>query len=579
MTSAVEHVISAQEEAIAAQELAIAATAPLFVRACPGAGKTHVIVSRHLRGPAAALRQGRALLSFTRAAAAQMRSRCHRESRPDAALFPHYIGTLDACIWEVLVVPNLPAGQTLQLVDSWDRVQAEVQLDRQVPLSAFTFQRDPISGKESIREDLLSHEHTRLISTSKFGWEIWSKKAFAVRDDQMKAGYVTGHESRLLALKYLESGENFTGPLRSRFAEIVVDEAQDCSVTDLELLDRLHHIGIPLVVVADPDQMIYGWRDADLARLSSLEGQLGQTIELTGNWRSSATVCRLAATLRAGSRPPDLAVRSSTPEPPVILLPTRFPKGSAAQHAPSQRPVVDVFLEHAETYAVGAADCLVTAYRRTHLPAKGRRPAGNAATLLAHAWRVVHSGTADPDQVDDALRISSRLLIRYWYPDVAASGSIEARCTTADVEFSHIIRHAYAFLHALPEPHAEWHKDVNAQLKTWPCPPNAAPRGTIGQLRGKPEGTKLSRTTAAPYRSDNIHQVKGDEHEGVLLLVPDDDAASHWASGNPSADELLRNWYVAVTRARRLLAIAIPPDDIDQLTEHLHERHVPLLLG
>lgn len=49
----------------------------------------------------------------------------------------------------------------------------------------------------------------------------------------MKAGYVAGHESRILALKYVESDENFTGPLRSRFAEIVVDEAQDCSMTDL----------------------------------------------------------------------------------------------------------------------------------------------------------------------------------------------------------------------------------------------------------------------------------------------------------------------------------------------------------
>jgi DNA helicase-2/ATP-dependent DNA helicase PcrA len=146
------------ERATSAQERAITAAAPLFVRACPGAGKSHVIVSRHLRGPSVALRHGRALLSFTRAAATQMRRRCHREGRPEATTFPHDIGTLDAFIWDVLVVPYLSASKPLRLLDSWDRVQAEVKLDRTVPLSGFTFQRAPGAGYESIRQDLLSRD-------------------------------------------------------------------------------------------------------------------------------------------------------------------------------------------------------------------------------------------------------------------------------------------------------------------------------------------------------------------------------------------------------------------------------------
>jgi len=567
------------EQAIAAQERAITAPAPLFVRACPGAGKTHVIVSRHLRGPAVALRHGRALLSFTRAAAAQMRRRCHREGRPEATAFPHYIGTLDAFIWDVLVEPHLPASAPLQLLDSWERLQAEVKLDRQVPLGAFTFQRDPQTGQESIRQDLLSREHERLISGSTYPWDTWAKAAFAARGAQVEAGYVTGHESRLLALNYLGRGESVTGPLRSRFAEIVVDEAQDCSVTDLEILSQLHRMGIPLVVVADPDQMIYGWRDANPARLRALEAELGQTVDLDGNWRSSATVCQLAATLRAGSRPPDSAVRRPLPEPPVILLPTEFPKGGIARHVPSRRAVVDMFLDHAANHAIDATDCLMTAYRRGHLPARTRRPAGNATTMLAHAWWVVHSATADPDLLDDACQTSARLLLRYWYPDVTAQGSVQARCAAAGVEFGDIIRRAYAFLYTLPEPHADWPKDVNRKLKSWPRPPRAAPRGVVGQLRGKPGKLNIVGATAGLYRTDNIHQVKGDEHAGVLLLVPDEDAATRWISGDPAEDELLRNWYVAVTRAQKLIAVGIRPDQLHALAEHLRTRQIPMLMG
>lgn len=566
---------AAIEQAVAAQEQAIAAAAPLFVRACPGAGKTHVIVSRHLRGPSASLRHGRALLSFTRAAAAQMRRRCHREGRPEAAAFPHYIGTLDAFIWDVLVVPHLSAGTPLRLLDSWDRVQAEVKLDRTVPLSGFTFQRDPGADQDTIRQDLLSREHSRLISGSNYPWDTWVKVALDVRKAQYQAGYVTGHESRLLALKYLGAGESVAGPLRSRFAEIVVDEAQDCSVTDLEILDRLRRIGIPLVVVADPDQMIYGWRDADLARLHALKTQLGQTLELNGNWRSSRTVCLLAATLRSSNRPPDSSVCPPRIEAPVLLLPTAFPRGGTARHVPTGRSVVDVFLDHARTYEVEPADCLITAYSRTHLPAKNRRPDGNAATMLAHAWRVVHSATADPALVDDACRIGARLLLRYWYPDAPAQGSLEARCTAAGVEFGDIVRRAYGFLSALPQPHAAWSKDVNATLKSRARPPGAIPRSVVGQLRGTPENIRTAVATPMPFRSDNIHQVKGDEHPGVLLLVPDDDANLRWISGDPGADELLRNWYVAVTRAQRLIAVGIQQDHVDALARHLHSRQVP----
>jgi hypothetical protein len=340
----------------------------------------------------------------------------------------------------------------------------------------------------------------------------------------------------------------------------------------------LRRIRIPLVVVADPDQMIYGWRDADLARLHTLEGRLGQTVELNGNWRSSGTVCLLAATLRSGPRPPDFSVSPPPNEPPVILLPTTFPRRSAARHALTGQPVVDVFLDHARTYEIDPMDCLITAYSRTHLPVKNRRPNGNAATMLAHAWRIVHSATADQSLVDDACRIGARVLLRYWYPDVPAQGSLEARCLAAGVDLGDIIRRAYGFLSKLPQPHAAWSRDVNAILKDRARPAGAVPRAAIGQLRAAP--ADLRPVSAAPvlFRSDNIAQVKGDEHPAVLLLVPDDDASARWIGGDPASDELLRNWYVAVTRAKRLIAVGIQQGHIDALAGHLNTRLIPFLI-
>jgi DNA helicase-2/ATP-dependent DNA helicase PcrA len=262
----------------------------------------------------------------------------------------------------------------------------------------------------------------------------------------------------------------------------------------------------------------------------------------------------------------------------VILLPAVFPKRGGARHAPTGRPIVDVFLEHAESHAIPATDCLITAHNRADLPAKNRRPVGNPATMLAHARRVVHAAVADQAVVDDACRIGARTLLRYWFPDVPEQGSLEARCTAAGVEFGELIRRAYGFLYALPGPTGDWSKSVNLTLKRWPRPAAAAPRGNAGKLGGKPEGLRAA-ATPVPFRSDNIHQVKGDEHDGVLLLIPDDDVSSRWINGDPATDEMLRNWYVAVTRARRLISVGVAEDHIEVLARHLRAQGVPAAMG
>jgi hypothetical protein len=71
--------------------------------------------------------------------------------------------------------------------------------------------------------------------------------------------------------------------LTAKYAELVVDEAQDCSAADLYILNRGHDLGLPLIIVADPDQAIYDFRGAATQELIRLAGQLGRH-ELTYNW-------------------------------------------------------------------------------------------------------------------------------------------------------------------------------------------------------------------------------------------------------------------------------------------------------
>ncbi|TWF92293.1 hypothetical protein FHX80_12613 [Streptomyces brevispora] len=109
-------------------------------------------------------------------------------------------------------------------------------------------------------------------------------------------------------------------------------------------------------------------------------------------------------------------------------------------------------------------------------------------------------------------------------------------------------------------------------MKAWPPLPGAAPQGSKGRPAGKPT---LSRPQSATgIRTNNVHQLKGDEADGVLLLLPDAGSAQPWATADPATDEVLRIWYVAVTRARRLAAIALPESETGTLAELLRGRDV-----
>ncbi|GGR82585.1 hypothetical protein ADL01_23640 [Streptomyces sp. NRRL WC-3618] len=572
---------SVRAGALTQQQAAVAVTAPAFVPACPGAGKTHVITSRHLQSPRRLLRQGRALISFTRVARDQMARRCRQAGRADLVQAPHFIGTLDSFLWEFLVKPRRAAEPVPRLLESWASIKAPVEgVDREISLHRFpmTLDPSPIPAREAVAWDKLDYDTRQLIEASACSQQTWQEKIFATRKAWCEQGYFTGHEARVLALWNLRNPEAATallGPLRSRFAEVVVDEAQDCSAADLAILQLLHDAGVPLVLVGDPDQAIYAWRGAEPQALHAFAARLSPTAHpLTGNWRSSPVICRLAATLRTGQRPPDTSVVRDDDDIPVLLLPIQFAtSGSRHLHAPTGTGIVDAFRTLAEEYTVPAENCLVTAYKYATLPGITReKPNTNTITSLAWARTVAHTPDASGDDLTRACTIAVRVLFGYWYP--GETGGPDRIMATHRLSAGQVNRTAFAFLHSLPPPHREWAPQVWQAMKAWPALPGAAPQGSKGRPAGKPT---ISRPQAATgLRTNTVHQLKGDQADGVLLLLPDAGSVQRWATADPATDEVLRIWYVAVTRARRLAAVALPEQETDALARLLTERQVPV---
>lgn len=519
------------------------------------------------------------MISFTRVARDQIASRCRQAGRGDLVQAPHFIGTFDSFIWEFLVKPLRPADPAPRLLESWSAVKAPVEgMDRTVNLGQIplTVRVTNDNVQETVDWDLLDRDTERTIAGSARSPQQWEKAVLATRKTWCDRGYYTGHEARFLALRHLRSGKApwLLPPVLSRFAEVVLDEAQDCSKVDLAILELLHHAGMPLVLVGDPDQAIYAWRGAEPKALGEFVQRIAATtIPLTGNRRSSQIICRIAATLRAGSRPADTAViRHDTL--PVAVFPTRFAaRGSNHVHAASGRAVAEVFRDHARAHEIPLQQCLLTAHRYATLPGMTReRPNTNALTSLAWAHTVTHTPTAAPSQLARACSHAARVLLGYWFPD--ETGSPERICTSLDIPIGRLNRTAFAFLYSLPAPHKGWAADVWQAMKTWPPLPGASPAGGKGRLGGTPTLTVATADTG--MRAAIVHQVKGDEADAVLLFLPDAGTAHRWATGDPTTDELLRIWYVALTRARRLAALAIPEDEAQPLAQLLRAHQVPI---
>jgi len=117
--------------------------------------------------------------------------------------------------------------------------------------------------------------------------------------------------------------------LRDRWTHILVDEFQDTSQIQLELIQTLTTSS--LLVVGDSDQSIYSWRGADVKSMSDFANQFSssspkqqqvQTFYLMENYRSTSNIVQAAQRVISDNEAPDrtdmIPMRGSGKNPRVL---------------------------------------------------------------------------------------------------------------------------------------------------------------------------------------------------------------------------------------------------------------------
>jgi hypothetical protein len=547
------------EEAVELQKGVVKADPNLFVNACPGSGKTRAVVDRYVRIASDPSSAGVAAISFTNRASDEVGRRCAEIGMPDAAGFPNFVGTFDRFVATYVVRPFGRLNGPIRILDSWASIDAEVSGPGGRPVSLDHFEVSPdgvLRFDPADSDPNLSATHARIRAQNA------AREISRLRNE----GYLTCDDAREYALRLIRDHPEIITLLCTRFDELIIDEAQDCSETEVAFLQTLHSKGMPIVVVCDPHQAIYEWRDANPERLAEFTQELEPHF-LTGNWRSSGAICSLAASLKDGHPDHPVGPHRTSVEP-IHLLPY--------DGWPSQL-IGDRFVDLLKSNGIAEQDSVVLAHAG-HIAARvagaGRRQgSNNVARILGEADVLFDPSALDHERRRSLERLQRTTLRFLRIP--TSSQSTERACEANRVDplwlRNAAVGLAQAALATDPEcTITDWIDHMHNHLGSLRSPAGhvgkprvflKAPKGSgsdpIAELLRPKDGSRL-------LRSSSVHQAKGSEAKAVLVTLPRDrkpstrtaDLLSAWEFGHDT--EARRVLYVAVTRAERLCALAVP---------------------
>lgn len=260
------------------------------VKACPGSGKTTCISERIYRMLHSwdNNHSGIALLSFTNVAKDEVINRFNSEHTEVNINYPHYFGTLDSFINKFIFLPygHLVMGckKRPELVGS--------------PFSYWSGNSD----EENYFDKISFNKNGKCIDKDKIKFHPdadWKwRKIIRKKKELNKKGYATQKDAIYYSMKVLEKFQNIAKSLAIRFPYFIIDEAQDSNENHMAILELLIKNGLNnCILVGDPEQGIYEWNRADPLLLNQKFETWDSSIEFKTNYRSSQNICNFFSKL------------------------------------------------------------------------------------------------------------------------------------------------------------------------------------------------------------------------------------------------------------------------------------------
>lgn len=551
----------------------LAAEGKIVLCAVPGSGKTYVVAQKMVKYLVDWSRrhQGIAALSFTNVASEEIKKQIANSSLGLSEVgYPHFIGTLDSFINNFIF---LRFGY---LMNPQKRERPAIVHDNYGELS--------FSPNESI-----CYKKGCATNPTKLHWsidglckdgklvdcEVSPKPCIKYKNALYQKGIFTQREVPTFALRILQEFPQIAKEIAFRFPIIIVDEAQDTSREQMEILDCLSKADVQtMILVGDPDQSIYEWRDATPEYfLQKIGDPNWKTLHLSANFRSSQLICNAAqyfSSMLCDKGPANAMGDSATYDQKPILL--RVSNGC------TRDDIIAEFLKLCKDHNIAPSPDKVAVLTRgkihSGLPSDiWKSPETESLAMASYEWHR-HNRR-------DAYRICEKALYSIVIGNAQKFTHEEIR-ENAEALFSlnGWKSKVIALLQLLPspvQPLRDWGDKAKAALtelmnsgKISICD-NRTIRDII---KLKTRDTKhpdfldrqvidyFEKRASLEYTLSSVHGVKGETFDATLLIVDITRGANALTptilnTGNLNS-ELMRIAYVAMTRPRKLLVVSLP---------------------
>lgn len=263
---------------------------PCLVLAVPGSGKTTMLLER-IKNLSNYIDPNKILnLTFSRSQVVDMKNRYLKESQRDK-INTNFM-TIHAFCY--LVIRNFYKKHNLELKileadDSYNKYNLIKEIyyktnkrimsdeDMKNFFSVVGYMRNSLSGLSYLKNSQI--KNINLIYQS---YEKFKKDNFYIDYDDMQT----------LALELINTYPNLLKSIRNKYKYIQLDEGQDTSILQFKIIEKIVAPNNNLMIVADDDQSIYGFRAAEPSYLLNFREKYpnAKFISMDENHRSSGNI-------------------------------------------------------------------------------------------------------------------------------------------------------------------------------------------------------------------------------------------------------------------------------------------------
>ena len=286
----------AQREAVEKTE------GPVLILAGAGSGKTRVLTTRiaHLIEDKGVQASNILAITFTNKAANEMRERVEDTLESDTK--DMWISTFHSCCVRILRkdINRIGYNRSFVIYDTSDQITLVKDCLKELNLSDKVFEpKVVISTISGAKDKLYSPQKFRDIHIDD---NRMSKIAniYALYQERLKRNSALDFDDLIYkTVELFKENPEVLDYYRSRFKYIMVDEYQDTSKAQYELIKLLAKQHQNICVVGDDDQSIYGWRGADIRNILEFEKDYDDvhTVKLEQNYRSTQIILDAANTV------------------------------------------------------------------------------------------------------------------------------------------------------------------------------------------------------------------------------------------------------------------------------------------